>query len=257
MYNCLQKIKAYFSPKHRKLLASFAVFMMICMSAQAATYYWVGEDLGRWNVASHQDRFFEIIAGVEEIETAVLVHDFPESHADAGRIIILIVDPAAPGGSHARRIEADAGENGQRQPDVIGDLVRTQGGEIDIFEDMLAIAGFQVVCPVMREDLRCDGEARLDLFPDDFRIFADIPVRDLADRFVESAQSGRHGDDGEFAFDAAAAADRGEFGGERRRHQQFMKRFQIMEMKHVDGSAVINDQTYRNGVHGILAPVSI
>ena len=46
MYNCLQKIKAHFSPKHRKLLASLIVFMMICVGAQAATYYWVGGTSG-------------------------------------------------------------------------------------------------------------------------------------------------------------------------------------------------------------------
>ena len=39
MYNCLQKIKAHFSPK---LLAVLTIFMMICGSAWAATYYWVG-----------------------------------------------------------------------------------------------------------------------------------------------------------------------------------------------------------------------
>ena len=47
MYNCLQKIKAHFSPK---LLALLTVFMLICMSAQAATYYWTGNaGDGKWS----------------------------------------------------------------------------------------------------------------------------------------------------------------------------------------------------------------
>ena len=49
MYNCLQKIKAHFSPK---LLALLTVFMLICMSAQAATYYWVGGATGNWSDAT-------------------------------------------------------------------------------------------------------------------------------------------------------------------------------------------------------------
>ena len=53
MYNCLQKIKAHFSPKLRKLLASLVVFMMICVGAQAATYYWVGAQNGDWNNPSN------------------------------------------------------------------------------------------------------------------------------------------------------------------------------------------------------------
>ncbi len=40
MYNCLQKIKAHFSPK---LLVVLTMFMMICGGAWAETYYWVGE----------------------------------------------------------------------------------------------------------------------------------------------------------------------------------------------------------------------
>ena len=43
MYNCLQKIKAYFS---QKLLAFTTVFMMMCGIAQAATYTWTGGTTG-------------------------------------------------------------------------------------------------------------------------------------------------------------------------------------------------------------------
>lgn len=55
MYNCLQKKSAQLlkkRPPHR-LLASLFVFMMILTGAQAVTYYWVGGDLGRWNVPAN------------------------------------------------------------------------------------------------------------------------------------------------------------------------------------------------------------
>ena len=54
MCNCLQKIKALFSQKHRKLLASFAVFIMICVNLSAADKTWTGNAGNNdWNTAGN------------------------------------------------------------------------------------------------------------------------------------------------------------------------------------------------------------
>ena len=51
MDNCLQKIKAHFSPK---VLVFFTIFMIMCMSAQAVDYTWNGSaGDGLWDTAAN------------------------------------------------------------------------------------------------------------------------------------------------------------------------------------------------------------
>lgn len=53
MDNCLQKIKAHFSPK---VLVFFTIFMIMCMSAQADNYTWTGNaGDGLWTTAGNWD----------------------------------------------------------------------------------------------------------------------------------------------------------------------------------------------------------
>ena len=208
---------------------------------------------------AHDRWLADVVVRVHKVVTALFVEDPFERHADALRVVVLVVAASVPGGSDAGGIQAEIVQNREGKRHVIRDLFSGKMAEINIFAHLHVAGAFQVPCEKMSQDLRRDGEVRHDIFfadPDKGIDLRRVHAIDFV-LFVQTPQTGRDRHHGELAPDPVFAADIPELHGKRRRHKLFVLMGQIVVMVHIDNAAVVNDQADGNFAHVFTLRVAV